>query len=107
MGKKTVYKGELSGTATSYYANNLVIKLDNVIEGIPEEIVVYPEFMASMSPGAGFKVMGKMKRLVAFTAKPGDVIMVEGELVLENDGGLDYYRMPCKHIYNKTLKVGF
>ena len=108
MGKKSIFKGVLRGTATTYLINNnFAIKLDELVEGIPEEFVVYPEFAGSMSPGAGFKMMGKIKRLVALCIKPGDKITIEGELILEDEGNIEYFRLAAKHIYNETLKCGF
>ncbi len=107
LGKKIVYKGILQGTATTYWnGQNIAIKLDDRIEGLPEEFVVYPEFIGTMSPTAGFKVMGKMKRLVAFNVRPGDKLTVEGELILETEGDVEFYRMPASHIYNVSLKIG-
>jgi len=110
LGKDIIYKGILRCTATTYWnSQSIAVKIDEPMEGIPPELVVYPEFMGSMSPGAGFKMMGKMKQLIAFNTRPGDKLVVEGSIVMESEKKTEreYVRMPCSHIYNETLRIGF
>ncbi len=106
--KKTLFKGVMEGTATTYwYGSNFVIKLDNPIEGIPEEFVVYSSAMAGS--GGGFGAMKSMRKIMATNIRPGDKMIVEGELIVEYEGKeqLEFVRMAADHIYNGTLKCGF
>ena len=107
--KKTLIKGIMKGTATSYLMNGFVFKLDERIEGLPEEFVVYNSKMGSMSPGAGFGMMKSLKKIMSTIIRPGDTVIVEGELIVEYEGKeqLEFIRMGADHIYNETLKCGF
>ena len=98
MGKKTIYKGTIHGTATSYLLNNsFVIKLDKNMEGLPEEFVAY---LYKWGPGA---------RYYTTHIRPGDHLMVFGEIIIDFDKlkKLEFVRMRASHIYNETLKCGF
>ena len=101
MGKIELYKGVISGTATS----NLVygrsqagghyefsFKLDTKIEGLPEEFLVLA-----------------YTRTGQLILRSGDKVIIEGKLVKETMGKeeLEIIEMQAKHIYNSTLKCGF
>ncbi|MFX1450353.1 MAG: hypothetical protein ACFFCM_05900 [Promethearchaeota archaeon] len=101
MGKIELFKGVISGTATS----NLIygrsdsggryqfsLKLDTMIEGIPEEFLVYA-----------------ITRTGQMILRKGDKVIIEGKLVKETMGKeeLEIIEMQAKHIYNSTLKCGF
>ncbi|MHA1300318.1 MAG: hypothetical protein ACTSO9_12925 [Candidatus Helarchaeota archaeon] len=107
MGKKTIFKGRLNGTSTSYaLGSSIVFKPDDRIEGMPEEFVVYARKLALDNyGGSGFG----MKKSMATHIRPGDKLVVEGELIQEFEGKekLEYVRMKAEHIYNVTLKCGF
>ena len=95
--KKEVFKGILSGTATSdliysfsELGNVFSIKLDMNIEGIPNEFLVYSRYVDDL------------------IIKKGDQVLIEGKLY---QGGMVYdefqiNEMEASHIYNKTLKCG-
>ena len=107
MGKNTIFKGILHGTATSYIlSGSFVMQVDKDIEGLPEEIVVYAIKLHPMGKG-GFGMSGR--KSLATHIRPGDLVIVEGEIVQEFEGReqLEFIRMKAEHVYNETLKCGF
>ena len=107
--KKTLFKGIMRGTAKSFWTSNFVIELDDKIEGLPEEFVVYSAKFGTPSPGAGFGMMKSMAKIISTNIRPGDKVIVDGELIVEYEGkeDLEFIRMGADHIYNETLKCGF
>ncbi len=104
--RKILFKGILRGTATSNKIGSIfVIKLDEKIEGLPKEFVVFNTYMGSDSRSP----MGTLKNAMATPIRIGDKIIVEGEIIQEFKGkeALEYIRMDAKHVYNETLKYGF
>ena len=96
--RKEVFKGSLSGTATSDEIISdsklglvFSMKLDLEIEGIPNEFLVY-----------------KFPFQVRTIIRKGDKLVIEGKLFQGNMGknGFQINEMEAKHIYNKTLKCG-
>ncbi len=96
--KKEVFKGKLSGTATSdlkYIGMRKVnfvfsIKLDLEIEGIPNIFLVFTPHISYLF------------------IKNGDKLLIEGTLFRGTMGKTDLYimEMEAKHVYNITLKSG-
>ncbi len=106
IGKRTLFKGIIRGTATSNLEGcSFVMKIDDKIEGIPEEFVVYSTSLRS----AYDYQSGSNKRTLSTQIRQGDSLVVEGELIQEFLGNenLELIRMGAKHIYNVTLKCGF
>ncbi|MFX1450351.1 MAG: hypothetical protein ACFFCM_05890 [Promethearchaeota archaeon] len=96
--RKEIFRGSLSGTATSdeiisQSKLGLVfsMKLDLEIEGIPNEFLVY-------------KFPSQLRTII----RKGDKLVIEGKLFQGNMGknGFQINEMEAKHIYNKTLKCG-
>ena len=107
MGKKNIlFKGTIEGIATSTINGRcFVIKTDTNIEGIPNEFAVSHVKLWTMYAG----IANLDRKLASTYIRPGDTIMVEGEIVEEeiDKEGLQIIRMNARLIYNKTLKCGF
>ncbi|MFX1450352.1 MAG: hypothetical protein ACFFCM_05895 [Promethearchaeota archaeon] len=97
--RKEVFRGSLSGTATSdeiYSTSELgavfSMKLDLEIEGLPNEFLVY-----------NYKFQGRV------IIRKGDKVLIEGKLFQGSMGknGLEIIEMEAEHIYNSTLQCGF
>ncbi|NVM04618.1 MAG: hypothetical protein HWN67_20005 [Candidatus Helarchaeota archaeon] len=65
------------------------VKMDEPIEGIPEEITVYSNGVTNIRKGDTVKIIGKI---------------VRNKLELFPEGDI---RLIAEHIYNETLKCGF
>ena len=103
--KDSVFKGELRGIATTgIQGTSFVLKLDEKFGGVPEEIVVFSGRLS-----AGYAGALSRKKHQATHIRPGDSIIVIGEMIREIEGKdkREYFRMHATHIYNETLKCGF
>ncbi|NVM00970.1 MAG: hypothetical protein HWN67_01425 [Candidatus Helarchaeota archaeon] len=101
-----MFKGVIRGTATSNLEGcSFVIKIDDIIEGLPEEFVVYSSSLRS----AYDRQSGGSKRTLSTQIRQGDSLVIEGEIIQEFIGNenLELIRMGADHIYNITLKCGF
>ncbi len=94
----TLFRGTLHGIVTSERVDNaFVMKLDEKIEGLPEEIVV----VISITTG-GYRFMSAYMRI-------GDKVIVDGVIKRQIRGKsqLEYIYMIANHLYNENLKVGY
>ncbi len=97
---KILFKGTLRGSVSYLYPTSyikFVLKLDEKIEGIPEELPVF--IRPSISLG------WKYARVIL---RPNDKILLHGQIIQDK---VKFFKkeeiyVQAKHIYNETLKCG-
>ncbi len=104
IGKKELFKGVLSGTATldsksgAFISYGFTIKLNEEFEGLPKEFIVSFHSRQSLFnyPKSPFFV------------RKGDIVTIGGTLLkyLEPRERLERIRMKANYVYNTTLKHG-
>ncbi|MFX1451486.1 MAG: hypothetical protein ACFFCM_11625 [Promethearchaeota archaeon] len=103
--KKLLLKGIIRGIAISNLEGcSFIIKLEDKIEGLPEEFVVY-----SRKAAHRYSPVSREPKIQSTHIREGDYVIIEGQIVQEVIGkeNFEIIRMEAEHIYNITLKCGF
>ena len=98
MGKELLFQGELSGVISIPIASGsmmssgaIIIKLDEPIEGVPEEI------------------LARSRHFNEFPFQKGDKVKIFGKIIRKKVEywGKEYIILQPIHLWNETLQVGW
>ena len=98
MGKDLLFQGELSGeisvpmaSGTIIFSGAIIIKLDDPIEGVPEELIA------------------RSRHFNEFPFQKGDKVKIFGKIVRKRVEfwGKEYIILEPTHLWNERLQVGW